>query len=74
VADDCPSTSREIAEFTAGLLGVALPGSVSEDEVDETRRADRRVDGSEIRRLLGVELRYRSYRQGIPASLADGER
>ena len=39
-------------------------------EVSETRRSNRKVDGRAIRRLLGIELRYPSYRTGIPASLA----
>ncbi len=71
VADEEPSTSREIAEFCAELLGLPLPASVTEEELSETRRSDRRVDGSAIRRLLGVELRYPSFRQGIPAALRD---
>ena len=36
--------------------------------------ANRRVDGSAIRRLLGITLRYPSYRTGIPASLAESAR
>jgi nucleoside-diphosphate-sugar epimerase len=71
VADREPCTSREIAEFSARLLGVPMPPSVTEAELSETRRSDRRVDGSAICRLLGVELRYPSYRQGIPAALAE---
>ena len=71
VADDEPSTSREIAEFCARLLGLPLPGSVSERELSETRRSDRRVDGSAVRRILGVDLQYPSYRTGIPAALAE---
>lgn len=71
VADDHPSPSREIAEFCARLLGVRMPPSVSLGDVSETRRSNRRVDGRAIRRLLGVELRYPSYREGIPAALED---
>jgi nucleoside-diphosphate-sugar epimerase len=73
VADDEPCTSREIAEFCARLLGLPLPESVLEEELSETRRSDRRVDGSAIRRLLGIALRYPSYRQGIPAALREEE-
>ena len=69
VADDYPSLSREIAEFCAELLGVPVSESVTRTEVSETRRSNRRVDGRAIRELLGVELRYPSYREGIPASL-----
>jgi hypothetical protein len=71
VADEEPCTSLEIARFCAGLLGLPLPAPVPEDQVSETRRADRRVDGRAIVRLLGVSLRYPSYRQGIPAALAE---
>jgi nucleoside-diphosphate-sugar epimerase len=71
VADEKPCSSREIAEFCANLLGLPLPESVTEESLSETRRSDRRVDGSAIRRLLGIELRYPSYRQGIPAALKE---
>ncbi len=69
VADDSPCTSREIAEFCAELLGVPLPPSAGRGELSETRRANRRVDGAEIRRKLDIDLLYPSYREGIPASL-----
>jgi nucleoside-diphosphate-sugar epimerase len=69
VADEEPCESREIAGFCARLLGVPMPLSVSAAEVHDTRRADRRVDGSAIRKLLGITLRYPSYQVGIPASL-----
>jgi hypothetical protein len=66
VADEEPCTSREIAEFCAQLLKVELPkGHVATPRIF----GDRRVDGSAIRKLLGITLRYPSYRVGIPASL-----
>ncbi|HYP08279.1 MAG TPA: NAD-dependent epimerase/dehydratase family protein [Bryobacteraceae bacterium] len=69
VADEHPCTSREIAEYCSELMGVPIPVRISADEAHHTRRADRRVDGRGIRRELGVELKYPSYRAGIPASL-----
>jgi hypothetical protein len=48
-----------------------MPPSVTAADLSETRRSDRRVDGSAIFRLLGVELHYPSFRQGIPAALAE---
>ncbi len=72
VADEEPCTSLEIAEFCARLLGISLPPEIAANELGETRRSDRRVDGSAILRALGVGLRYPSYRTGIPASLASG--
>jgi hypothetical protein len=66
VADEDPCRSREIAEFCANLLGVELPkGPVATPRVF----GDRKVDGSAIRRLLGIKLLYPSYRVGIPASI-----
>jgi nucleoside-diphosphate-sugar epimerase len=70
VADEEPCTSREIAEYCAALLHIPLPVSVPANTLSETRRADRRVDGSAIRRALGLTLKYPSYRIGIPACLA----
>ena len=69
VADDSPSTSREIAQFCADLLEIDLPLSSEAAELSETRRTNRRVDGRAIRVALGIELKYSSYREGIPASL-----
>jgi nucleoside-diphosphate-sugar epimerase len=69
VADDHPCPAREIAEYCSRLLGVPMPEMSAPLPEDDTRRSDRRVDGSAIRRLLGVGLRYPSYREGIPASL-----
>jgi nucleoside-diphosphate-sugar epimerase len=67
VSDDEPCTTREIGEFCLRLLNI---------EPFETREvarvtSNRRVDGSAIRRLLGVTLKYPSYRLGIPAALTN---
>lgn len=68
VADEDPCTSSEIAEFCANLLGVKLPeGPVATPRIF----GDRKVDGSAIRNLLGVTLRYPSYRIGIPAAILE---
>lgn len=69
VADEEPARSRDLAAFVCELLGCAMPQSVSKEQLHETRRADRRVDGRAVCRLLGVRLQYPSYRLGIPASL-----
>ena len=68
VADEHPCTSLEIAGYCAELLRTPMPVSTRTESLHETRRADRRVDGRAICRLLGVSLRYPSYREGIPAS------
>ena len=74
VADEEPCTSRGIAAFCARCMNLPMPESVTADEVDETRRADRRVDGGAIREKLEIDLYYPSYRVGIPASIATERR
>jgi nucleoside-diphosphate-sugar epimerase len=69
VADDEPCTNLEITRFCCGLLHVPLPSAAPLSSLDETRRANRRVDGRAIRAVTGVTLRYPSYRIGVPASL-----
>ena len=69
VADAEPCRALEIAQFCADLCGVVIPRPGEELQGEDTRRADRRVDGSAIRRLLNVELLFPSYRTGIPAAL-----
>jgi nucleoside-diphosphate-sugar epimerase len=75
VADEHPCPSLEVADFCSQSLGFEPPPSSPVEVLGETLRNDRRVDGSAIRRLLGIQLRYPSYREGIPACLAaEGER
>ena len=70
VADEEPCTSREMAEFCAELLHLpVLKRSARADEPKSRFASNRRVDGSAIRRLLGITLAYPSYRVGVPAAL-----
>ncbi len=71
VGDDEPCPSLEISTFAATLLGVDPPVPSGELPAGDTRGANRRVDGRAIRRLLGVELRYPNYREGLRAALAE---
>ena len=73
VADEEPSTAHDIAAFCAELLNLPMPPVRESAELPETRRGNRRVDGSAVRRVLEVTLRYPSYRMGIPASLQEEE-
>lgn len=69
VADEEPCTTREIAEFCAHLLHLPTVSQPAPGTKARTT-SNRRVDGSAIRRALGITLAYPSYRTGIPASLA----
>ena len=71
VADEEPCTSRDIAEFCARLLYVPVTGTGHKRANRMPRFANnRRVDGSAIRRALGISLTYPSYRVGVPATLS----
>ncbi len=69
VADEHPCPSLEVAEFCTSSFGFPTPPAAPRELLNETLRNDRRVDGSAIRSLLGLELLYPSYREGIPACL-----
>ena len=70
VADELPASSHEVATFCAQLLGLEMPPSVPDEDLSETRRSDRRVNGRAILDLLGYSLRYPTFREGIAASVA----
>lgn len=73
VADESPCTQREMAAFCASLLGLPMPPHAEPGSVSETLRANRRVDGSAVRKLLAITLRYPSFREGVPASIREEE-
>jgi hypothetical protein len=70
VADDEPARAIDITRFCAGLLNIPVPPPQTALPGEDTRRANRRVDGRAIRRALGIELAFPSYRVGIPAAVA----
>jgi nucleoside-diphosphate-sugar epimerase len=65
VGDACPAPHGEVVRWICETWGVPLPPSVPLEEVHETLRADRRIEASRARRLLGVELRFPTYRDGM---------
>ena len=60
VADEEPCTPRELAAFCSQILGKPIE--------PRPARSNRRVDGSAIRRALGVTLQYPTYREGYAAA------
>ena len=67
VADEEPATSREVGLFAARLLN--LEPMIENASAPRRRTGNRRVDGSAIRRILGITLAYPSFRTGIPAAI-----
>ena len=70
VADEEPCTSFELAEWTSQFLGTPLTIGEPEAAWRDDRKKGRRVNGSACRQALGLQLRYPSFRQGVPACLA----
>lgn len=71
VADLEPARSRDIAAWCAARLGLPLPPEAPPEQLSETRRANRQVDGRAICARLGVTLRYPTYREGLSQALAE---
>lgn len=69
VADQEPCTSLALAEWTCRFLDIPLELGEREATEREGAKKGRRVDGSAIRRALGIGLRYPSFREGVPACL-----
>ncbi len=69
VADHEPARAVDVAAFVAELTGSPMPEGYPADQLHPSRRANRRVDGTEVLERLGVTLQFPSYRIGIPRSL-----
>src|SRR5262245_5161722 len=76
VSDDEPATPEDVVAYAAELLGVPAPPAVPFEEAGLTGMAAsfwaecKRVRNARIRRDLGVELLYPTYREGLRALAA----
>ena len=81
VTDDEPTPPGDPIVFAAGLLGVAPPPAIPYAEAAKTMSPlaasfyaeNRRVPNDKLKRVLGVRLRYPTYREGLRALFAQGE-
>jgi nucleoside-diphosphate-sugar epimerase len=77
VCDDDPSPPQDVLTHAAELLGVDLPPVVPIDEAEMTPLArsfyaeSKRVRNDRMKRDLGVQLAYPTYREGLAALLAE---
>jgi nucleoside-diphosphate-sugar epimerase len=75
VCDDDPAPPQEVIAHACALLGVAPPPEVpfEQAEMSEMARSfyadSKRVSNERIKRVLGVRLRYPTYREGLAALL-----
>jgi len=75
LCDDDPAPPWEVIEYAAGLLGVPPPPAVPFEQAQLSDMArsfyddNKRVRNERIKRELGVQLKYPSYREGLRALL-----
>ena len=75
-ADDEPAPPQDVITFAAGLLGMEPPPEIAFEDAEMTAMArtfygeSKRVRNDRIKRDLGVELLYPTYREGLPAILS----
>jgi nucleoside-diphosphate-sugar epimerase len=80
-ADDEPTAPGDPIAFAAGLLGVAPPPEISFEEAKKTMSPfavsfygeSKRVRNARIKSVLGVTLRYPTYREGLRALMGRAE-
>lgn len=76
VTDDEPAPSDEVMTFAARLLGLAPPPAISYDDAGLSPMARsfyaecKRVRNDRIKSVLGVQLAYPTYREGLRAIAA----
>jgi nucleoside-diphosphate-sugar epimerase len=79
-ADDEPTAPGDPIVFAASLLGVTPPAEIAFDEARKTMTPfaisfygeSKRVRNDRIKSVLGVTLRYPTYREGLRALAAEG--
>ncbi len=75
VCDNEPAPAHEVVAHAAHLLGIEPPPLIPYEQVElspmgrEFYAANRRVRNEKIKRELGVELRYPTYREGLAQCL-----
>ena len=65
VGDLAPAAQIDVARFVCDAYGAPFPELAPPEQVPESLRADRSIDGTAALAELGVSLRYPSYREGM---------
>lgn len=71
VSDDRPAKSRDVVEYVCQQLSLPMPPSISEQEVLSagayTMLSNQRVQNTLMKKVLSLELKYPSYKEGFMA-------
>jgi nucleoside-diphosphate-sugar epimerase len=69
ITDDQPTQSQEIVRYLCTREGLPQPATISEEEVlrggGYTMLSNQRVMNSLMKKVLGIELKYPTYKQGF---------
>ena len=69
VSDDEPARACDVVRFVCEREGLPMPGFVSEEDTLRagafTMLSNQRVKNDHMKRVLGISLRYPSYREGF---------
>lgn len=69
VSDDEPAQAKDVVSFICQTHGLSVPGSISSQECiargGYTMVSNQRVDNRRMKELLGLTLRYPTYREGM---------
>ena len=78
VCDDEPAPPQDVIAYAAGLIGAPVPPDIPFEHAQLSPMAAtfwatcKRVSNRKLRRELGVELAYPTYREGLGALAPDG--
>jgi len=79
LSDDEPAPPQDMVTFAAGLAGIEPPEEVKFEQAQLSEMArsfygdNKRVSNAAIKKILGIELLYPTYREGLTA-IFDGEK
>jgi nucleoside-diphosphate-sugar epimerase len=65
IGDEEPARHVDVVRFICETYGCPMPASAPLEEMHASLQADRAIDSARARQLLGVTLRYPSYRDGM---------
>ncbi len=69
ISDDRPAQAKEVVEYVCSREGLPWPPSITEDEALRmgayTMLSNQRVRNDRMKAVLGIALKYPSYREGV---------